>query len=66
MRCVPSELPYILGIFFLLPPPAPSLCLDTEKVMAALVFPRPPLLCTRPDDFLDDDDDFFLFEMMAV
>lgn len=71
MKCGPSALPYILGIFFLLPPRAPFLSLLTEKkVMAALGFPRPPLLYTRPDDdFLDDDDeddDFLLFEMMAV
>lgn len=50
-------LPYILGIFFLLPPPAPFLSLYTEKVIVALAFPRLPLLHTRPeDDFLDEDE----------
>lgn len=60
-------LPYILGIFFfLLPPPAPFLSLYTEKVIAALAFPRPPLLYTRPDDDFLDKDDVALFETRAV
>lgn len=66
----PTAFLYILGILFLLPPPAPFLSLYTEKVIVALAFPRLPLLYTRPDnDFLDDnddDDDFALFEITAV
>lgn len=62
----PSALPYILGIFFLLPPPAPFLSLNTEKVIVALAFPRPPLLYTRPDDDFLDEDDVALFETTAV
>lgn len=55
---------YILGIFFLLPPPAPFLSLYSENVMVALALPRLPLLYTRPDDDILEDDD--LFEMTAV
>lgn len=62
----PSALPYILGIFFLLTPPAPFLSLYTEKVIAALPFPRLPLLYTRPDDDFLDEDDVALFETTAV
>lgn len=62
----PSALPYILGIFFLLTPPAPFLSLYTEKVIAALAFPRLPLLYTRPDDDFLDEDDVALFETTAV
>lgn len=57
---------YILGIFFLLPPPAPFLSLYSENVMVALALPRLPLLYTRPDDDILEDDDFVLFEMTAV